>query len=91
VEYFQIHIFVSTPERLTGNLSKILSFSQMGNTHVIKGIQSRATRTYGLVQLPDRNKRDTCTSLKAHAHDLMADSITSRNGGGNHDRATTRK
>jgi len=38
-------IFISAPERLTGKLSKILSFPQMGHKHVIKGIQVRATRT----------------------------------------------
>jgi len=45
VKYFQTHIFVSAPERLTGKLSKILSFPQVGHKHVIKGIQARATRT----------------------------------------------
>jgi len=39
VEYFQIHIFVSAPERLTGKLSKILSFPQMGHKHVIEGFR----------------------------------------------------
>jgi len=38
-------IFISAPERLTGKLSKILSFPQMGHKHVIKGIQVRAIRT----------------------------------------------
>jgi len=40
--YFQAHIFVSAPERLTGKLSKILSFPQMGLKQIIKGIQARA-------------------------------------------------
>jgi len=46
VEYFQTHIFVSVSERLTGKLSKILSFPQMGHKHVIKGIQARAPAHY---------------------------------------------
>jgi len=37
--------FCLAPERLTGKLSKTLSFPQMGHKHVIKGIQARATRT----------------------------------------------
>jgi len=49
VEYFQTHIFVSATERLTGKLSKILSFPQMGHKDVIKGIQARATRTFAPV------------------------------------------
>jgi len=62
-EYSQTHIFISAPERLTGKLSKNLSFSQLGHKHLIKGIQARANRT-----LPVRNKRVTCTGLKANAH-----------------------
>jgi len=45
VEYFQAHIFISAPERLTGKLSKILSFPQVGHKHVIKGFQAKATKT----------------------------------------------
>jgi len=67
VEYFPTHILVSAPEHLSGKLYKILSFPQMGHKHVIKGIQARATQTCAPVH-PDHNKRDTCTSLKAHAH-----------------------
>jgi len=63
VEYFQTLNFFSAPERLTGELSKILSFPQTGHKHVIKGIQASATRTC----TRGRNKRDT--SLKAHAQD----------------------
>jgi len=37
VKYFQIHIFDSSPERLTGKLSKILSFPQTSHKLVIKG------------------------------------------------------
>jgi len=50
VKYFQTHISVSAPKRLTGKLSKILSFSQMGHKHIIKGIQARATRACAPVQ-----------------------------------------
>jgi len=37
--------FCFRPRIVTGKLSKILSFPQMGHKHVIKGIQARATRT----------------------------------------------
>jgi len=60
VEYFQIHIFVSAPERLPGKLSKILSFPQMGHKHGIKGIQARATRTCAPVNY--------LTAKKGHMH-----------------------
>jgi len=64
VEYFQTHIFVSAPERLTGKLFTILSFPQMGHKHVIKGIQARATRTYGPVHY--------LTAIKGtHAYDYL--------------------
>jgi len=39
------HTFFSAPERLTGKLSKIIFFPQLGHKHIIKGIQARATRT----------------------------------------------
>jgi len=65
---FKYTFYVSAPERLTGKLSKIPSFPQMGHKHVIKRDSSKSYQNMRTCQLPDRNKRVTCTTQKAHAH-----------------------
>jgi len=77
VEYFQIHIFVSAPQRLTGKLSKILSFPQMGHKHVIKGIQARATRTRAPVNYLTAIKGTHAQPRRPHANDLIRPHTTS--------------
>jgi len=72
----------------------------MGHKHVILWDSSKSYPTMRTCPLPDRNERDTCTSLKALIDKIMgltpttsrltASSNTSHNRGWNHDRATSR-
>jgi len=66
VEYFQTHIFVSAPERLTSKLSKIKVITC--HKHVIKGIQARATRTCAPVHYLTGIKGTHSQAMKALAH-----------------------